>query len=101
MSASRTPSPPSGEGRPPGGSSGTRPVWIVVAVLLAVGIVVPLLVNTYDAHAPTLAGFPFYYWFQFLLIPVVSALTYVAFRLSEGATARDRAARGLGRRRQP
>jgi hypothetical protein len=32
---------------------------------------------------------------------VVSALTYVAFRLSEGATERDRAARGLGRRRQP
>lgn len=79
----------------------TRPLWLLVGALLAVGIVVPLLVWLYDTETPNLWGFPFYYWFQFLLIPVVSALTYVAFRLSEGATERDRAARGLGRRRQP
>jgi hypothetical protein len=101
MSASPTPSSSSGGERRPGGSPGTGTVWIVVAVLLGVGIVVPLLVGSYDTDAPTLAGFPFYYWFQFLLIPVVSALTYVAFRLSAGATERDRAARGLSRRRQP
>jgi hypothetical protein len=67
-------------------------------VLLAVGIVVPILVGTYDSEGPELAGFPFYYWFQFLLIPVVSALTYIAFKLSESATERDRAARGVTRR---
>lgn len=78
--------------------SGAGKVWAVVGVLLAVGVVVPILVGTYDSEAPELAGFPFYYWFQFLLIPVVSALTYVAFRLSEAATARDRAARGVTRR---
>jgi len=101
MTASPTPSSSSGGERRPGGSSGTGTVWIVVAVLLGVGIVVPLLVGTYDAEAPTLAGFPFYYWFQFLLIPVVSTLTYIAFKLSESATERDRAARGLTRRREP
>jgi hypothetical protein len=67
----------------------------VVGVLLAVGIVMPLLVGTYDSEEPALFGFPFYYWYQFLLIPVVSVLTYVAFRISQSATARDRAARGL------
>jgi hypothetical protein len=67
-------------------------------VLLAVGIVVPILVGTYDSETPELAGFPFYYWFQFLLIPVVSTLTYIAFKLSESATERDRAARGVTRR---
>jgi hypothetical protein len=74
----------------------TRGLWAVVGVLLAVGIVMPLLVNTYDSETPTLWGFPFFYWYQFLLIPVVSVLTFIAFKLSEAATERDRAARGLG-----
>ncbi|MGN6131784.1 MAG: DUF3311 domain-containing protein [Nocardioidaceae bacterium] len=72
----------------------TRPLWLLVGGLLAVGIVVPLLVWLYDSESPSLWGFPFYYWFQFALIPVVSILTYLAFRISEVATARDRAARG-------
>ena len=53
----------------------------VVAVLLGAAIVVPLLVGIYDREDPTLFGFPFFYWFQFLLIPFASALTYAAFRL--------------------
>ena len=78
---------------PPSGS--TRPLWVVVGLLLAVGIVMPLLIGTYDSETPALFGFPFFYWYQFLLIPVVSTLTFVAFRISQSATARDRAARGL------
>jgi len=74
--------------RPSGGR--TAGSWEVVAVLLAVAIVVPLLVFLYDSESPTLFGFPFYYWFQFLMIPVVSALTYVAFRISAAATRRER-----------
>jgi hypothetical protein len=65
----------------------------VVGILIAVGIVVPLLVWVYDTETPTLGGFPFFYWFQFLLIPIVSGLTFAAFKLSESATARDREAR--------
>jgi membrane protein implicated in regulation of membrane protease activity len=83
----RTPAPP--ERRRPTGA------WAVVAVLLAVGIVVPLLVGLYDSETPVLWGFPFYYWFQFLLIPIVSTLTYTAFRLSLRATERDRPTFGL------
>ena len=78
--------------------SNTTRIWVIVGVLLAVGVVVPILVGTYDSEAPELGGFPFYYWFQFLLIPVVSTLTYIAFKLSESATERDRAARGVTRR---
>lgn len=87
--------------RPPSGSapSDTGPTWVVVGILLAVGVVVPLLVWLYDTESPSVGGFPFYYWFQFLLIPVVSALTFVAFKLTESATARDRQARGqVGRK---
>jgi uncharacterized membrane protein len=68
----------------------TRGAWALVAVLLAIGIVVPLLVFLYDSVTPTLWGFPFFYWFQFAMIPVVSLLTFAAFRLSESATRRDR-----------
>ena len=76
---------------------GGRPVgiWVVIAVLLGVGIVVPLLVPLYDSETPTLWGFPFYYWFQFLMIPIVSGLTYTAFRLSLRATREERPAFGL------
>jgi hypothetical protein len=67
----------------------------VVAVLLGLGILVPLLVPLYDTEDPSLWGFPFYYWFQFLLIPIVSLMTYVAFKLSLRATRDDRTRFGL------
>ncbi|QWZ08910.1 DUF3311 domain-containing protein [Nocardioides panacis] len=82
-----------GSGSPPRRrATGT---WAVVAVLLGIGIVVPLLVGLYDRETPTLWGFPFFYWFQFAMIPVVSVLTFVAFRLSLSATAKDRPTFGL------
>lgn len=80
------------------GSQSTRATWVVVGLLLAVAIVLPLLVNIYDREEPTLIGFPFYYWFQFLLVPVAAVLTFIAFKLSQSATARDRRARGQSRR---
>lgn len=86
--------------RPDPAASGTRPTWVVVGVLLAVGAVVPLFVGLYDSESPRLGSWPFFFWFQFLLIPVVSGMTFVAFKLSETATERDRAARGV-RRRKP
>jgi CBS domain containing-hemolysin-like protein len=73
----------------------TNGAWAVVAVLLTIGIVVPLMVGLYDSEDPTLFGFPFFFWFQFLLIPVVSLLTFIAFRLAQSATARDREQQGL------
>ena len=71
-----------------GGS--TRGLWTLVLVLLAPAIVVPLLVPLYDSVDPTLLGFPFFFWFQFLLIILVSAITVVAYYLAKAA---DRARR--------
>jgi uncharacterized membrane protein len=73
----------------------TNAAWTVVGVLLAIGILVPLMVFIYDQEEPSLWGFPFYYWFQFLLIPIVSTLTFIAFRISLGALAKDREDMGL------
>jgi hypothetical protein len=63
-------------------SSSTR--WTIVLVLLASAVVVPLLVGVYDRTDPELWGFPFYYWFQFLLIPVAALLTSAAYWLTKG-----------------
>jgi CBS domain containing-hemolysin-like protein len=63
-------------------STSTR--WTIVVVLLIPAIVLPLLVGIYDRNDPELWGFPFYYWFQFLLIPVAAVLTTTAYLLTKG-----------------
>ncbi len=88
-------------GKPDSPPRRTGGAWAVVAILLAVGIIVPLLVPLYDSETPTLIGFPFFFWFQFALIPVVSALTYTAFRLSLRATEKDRPTFGLPAEENP
>jgi len=80
---------------PPSTRRPTTGAWTVVGVLLGIGIVVPLLVFLYDMEEPTLGGFPFFFWFQFMLIPIVSALTWTAFKISEKALVKDREAHGL------
>jgi uncharacterized membrane protein len=81
--------------RPQGAGRRATGTWVAVAVLLGIGIVVPLCVFLYDSVTPTLWGFPFYYWFQFAMIPVVSTLTFVAFQLSLTATRKDREQLGM------
>jgi len=57
------------------------PTKIVVSVILLVGIVVPLLVPTYDQKEPRLFGFPFFYWYQLLWVFLCSALCGLSFWL--------------------
>ena len=58
--------------------------WTIVTVLLVPAVVLPLLVGVYARTDPKLWGFPFFYWFQFLLIPVAAALTTTAYLLTKG-----------------
>ena len=55
--------------------------WIVVAVLLAAAVVGTLWVPFYNRSTPALGGFPFYYWYQLLWIPVVAVLAGLAYVL--------------------
>jgi hypothetical protein len=71
--------------------------WTLICVLLAPAVVLPLLVGIYDKNDPELWGFPFYYWFQFLLIPIAAVLTTIAYRLSK---ADDKADDKAGERRK-
>lgn len=73
----------------------SRRRWILVAALLAPAVVVPLWVPLYDREDPALLGFPFYYWFQFLLIILAVALTLPAYVLAKGVDRAERMAHGL------
>jgi uncharacterized protein DUF3311 len=65
-------------------------LWVVIILILIPPVVVPLWVPLYDKSDPTLWGFPFFYWFQFLLILCSAVLTIVAFLLSQVADRKDR-----------
>jgi hypothetical protein len=69
---------------------GRRPsgLWIVIVLILIPPVVVPLWVPLYDKATPTLWGFPFFYWFQFLLILCSAVLTVIAYLLSRVADRR-------------
>lgn len=69
--------------------------WLLVAALLAPAVVLPLAVPLYDREDPAFLGFPFYYWFQFLLIVVAVALTVPAYVVATGADRAQRVAHGL------
>jgi len=60
-----------------------RARWTLVIVLLTPAVVLPLLVGIYDRFDPELFGFPFFFWFQFALIPVAAILTSVAYQLTK------------------
>ena len=65
-------------------------LWILIGVILVPAVVIPLWVPLYDKTDPTLWGFPFFYWFQFLLILCSAVLTIVAYLLSRVADRMDR-----------
>ncbi|MCW2796351.1 DUF3311 domain-containing protein [Nocardioides sp.] len=77
----------------PGARRSSRGLWLLIYLLLLPAAVVPLLVPLYDKTDPTLLGFPFYYWFQFALIPCAAVLTLTAYLVSKVADERDRGER--------
>jgi len=52
----------------------------LIAVLLGLPTVVPLLVPIYARMDPELWGVPFFFWFQFAVIPVAAVCTTLAYR---------------------
>jgi hypothetical protein len=49
------------------------------ALLLLVPFVALLWVPFYNSSEPHLLGFPFFYWYQFLWIPITSLLIYIVY----------------------
>ncbi len=68
---------------PPERSHGppTLAVRLTVYAVFLVIAVVALWVPLYNRAGPSLAGIPFFYWFQFLWIVVTAVATAIAYRL--------------------
>ena len=80
------PSAPPGPGR-----------LIAASVVIAIAVVVPLLVWTYARTKPEIAGVPFFFWYQFLLVILSVGMTAIAYKLVVSHDHDRRAAQGLGR----
>ena len=53
----------------------------IASVLLAIPIIALLWVDSYARETPRLAGFPFFFWYQFLWVFLCAGATYAAHRL--------------------
>jgi uncharacterized BrkB/YihY/UPF0761 family membrane protein len=69
-------------------------VYWLVGVLLLIPIVMPLLVNVYARESPDLGGVPFYFWYQFMWIPIAALVTFLCYRIVARQERRDREAGG-------
>jgi uncharacterized membrane protein len=66
--------------------------YAIVGVLLAVGIVVPLLVPVYARADPPLFGLPFFYWYQMLSVVLEALLLLICYRIIRAEDRRRREA---------
>jgi hypothetical protein len=51
--------------------------WYALLALPFLGLLYPPLYATED---PELFGFPFFYWYQFVWVPLTAGLTYLVYR---------------------
>jgi Protein of unknown function (DUF3311) len=64
----------------PSARSGKSPVTVrrvIAAILLLAAIVGALGVPIYARSTPALGPFPFFYWYQLMLVPVVALLCWL------------------------
>ncbi|WP_163570291.1 DUF3311 domain-containing protein [Fodinicola feengrottensis] len=52
-------------------------------LLLLIPIVLPLCPFLFNTKDPELFGFPFFYWFQLLLLPVLVIVTVAVYHLTK------------------
>jgi hypothetical protein len=72
----------------PGQSRRSPATWTIATVLLLLGILGPLLVPIYARIGPELGGWPFFYWYQIIWVPITAIMvsaTYLVLRRPGGA----------------
>jgi putative solute:sodium symporter small subunit len=55
--------------------------YVIAGVLLAIGIIVPLIVPIYARKDPELFGMPFFYWFQILEVILEAILLWIIYAI--------------------
>jgi hypothetical protein len=58
----------------------TRPRRSWLPLILLVPYFALLWLPFYNGARPSLLGFPFFYWYQFLWVPITSLLMYAVYR---------------------
>lgn len=82
---------------PAGKSPGTR---VAAAVLLLVAMGGTLWVPFYARSMPKLGDFPFFYWYQLILVPVVAIVCWLCYALLRARPTSDaRPGHGEGSRK--
>jgi len=67
---------------PPARTPGKRPSTLAaVAVMLTIAIMGSLWVPIFARSQPQLGSFPFFYWYQLILVPVTSVLCWLCYLL--------------------
>jgi hypothetical protein len=54
---------------------GTAACWLLIIPYIGL-----LWVPFYNSHDPVLWGFPYFYWYQLLWVPITSILIWIAYR---------------------
>ena len=62
---------------------GSRPRSLFPRLLLLIPYIALLWVPFYNGTEPPLFGFPFFYWYQLLWVPITSLLIFIAYKGSE------------------
>jgi uncharacterized membrane protein len=55
----------------------------MIKILLLPVYVIVLAVPFFNRAAPSLFGFPFFYWYQIVAVPVGALLIYVVYRVED------------------
>jgi len=67
-------------------------VWVAATVLIVVAIALPLIVPVYARATPKWGDFPFFYWYQLILVPVIAILCATTYLLLRTKPARGASA---------
>ncbi|MBW4094908.1 MAG: DUF3311 domain-containing protein [Acidobacteria bacterium] len=65
--------------------------YVISGIALAIAIILPLVVPMYASKTPTFAGFPFFYWYQMLWVPICAVLIGISYILMTREDRRRRA----------
>jgi uncharacterized membrane protein len=55
----------------------------LIKILLLLVFVIALAVPVFNRTGPALFGFPFFYWYQLLAVPVSSLIIFIVFRAED------------------
>ena len=60
-------------------SGGWHPIWLI----LLLPYIALLWLPFYNQAMPNILGFPFFYWYQFIWVPLTSLLIYVVYKVAK------------------